>query len=36
MRIHSLSLNKAKKGPEGNVEAKFIMSIFFEQDGKDS
>ena len=36
MRIHSLSLDKAKKGPEGNVEASFIMSIFFEHDGKDT
>jgi len=36
MRIHNLSVTKSKKGPEGHVEASFVMSIFFEQEKKDS
>jgi Tfp pilus assembly protein PilO len=36
MRVRNMKLTKPKKGPEGRMEAEFLMSIFFEQPGKDS
>jgi len=35
MRIHEVTLTKADDGPEGHVEAEFVMSIFFERNSED-
>jgi Tfp pilus assembly protein PilO len=35
MRIKKMVLEKLKKGPEGHIEAKFDMSIFFERSAKE-
>lgn len=35
MRIHRMTLKKPDKGPEGRLQATFVMSIFFERSDKD-
>ncbi len=34
MRIHKVTLKKPKKADQGNIEADFVMSIFFERQTK--
>jgi Tfp pilus assembly protein PilO len=35
MRIRKMTLKKMDKGPEGSMQAEFVMSVFFERGGKD-